>query len=203
MRMAQMAVVAVVAGGLLIAAGCGSSVAAKTVKSSSSSARRFNSNPAIQAAEDIIRLQPVVPFSHVQVNEIVPILQQLASNPAASSGTLSKDAATIKGYFTTVQTQALANMAAAGPGAGGFRPPSGASGTFFFRSGTGGGHFSGSRPFASLPSGTRPSGTRGGSTFSLAAIYNLAIRTLEGKAGASSSSNGSSVGGASSSTASG
>ncbi len=154
------------------ACGAGAAKAPAAARSSSvSGARRFALNPAEQAALEIVRLQPVVPFSPGQVKTLLPLLQGLQANPNQPPATLSQDGKTIEAAFTALQQEALKNMGSStGPGGFGGRPGAGArrfsgvrrsAGPRFSRSGSGGG----------------PGARGGGPAF----IYQLAINTLEGK----------------------
>lgn len=193
---------------LLVAlAGCGAGApagggAAPAASASASSAARPGLNPAQVAASEIIRLQPVVPFSSAQVATLLPILQALAGNPALPAAQLATDGQQLQAVFTSTQQEALKNMGSqsgAGFGPGGTAPRSGFSGTGAgggaftgpFRRGGASGSRSGPGPGARSStsgggprtSGAGPSGFaagRGGA-FAAGGIYQIAIETLQGQ----------------------
>ncbi len=164
-------------------AGSAGGKAAVAAGSSSSAARpHFTLNPAETAALDIVRLQPVVPFTSAQVQQLVPMLQALAADPNQPASALTADGARIEAVFTSTQQEALKNMGSGtGPGfrfSGGAAGPGGSGGAFRGRSGTAGAL---RRSSAASGAGRRPfrSGSgAGGASFA----YTAAINTLEGKA---------------------
>lgn len=142
-------------------------------------------NPAMRAAIDVIRLEPVVPFTSAQVQKIVPLLQGLAKAPNASASQLASEGQAIEAQFTATQQEALKNMAAAGP-----TGAAGATGS------AGGGFGPGGRGFP--PGGGRGRFSRsgsgaGGTPPGPAAIYQRAISILQG-AGSSTGSSASGTG---------
>lgn|GEM_PF-5398579 len=178
---------------LLCCTACGAATSSPASPSSRSAAGRQprQVNPAMQAALEVIRLEPVVPFSSSQVQKMVPILQALAKTPNEASADLATQGKAIEALFTATQQEALKNMAAAGPGAaggpaGGFGGGPGGAGA---RAGAG----RGAGGFRFSRSGSSASGA-GAPRFNPAAIYQRAISTLQGGGAPSSSTAGAATG---------
>jgi uncharacterized protein (DUF1778 family) len=167
------------AAGLLWAGGCGSGAApsaapgtaagtaapaaaaggavTRTAAGRPSGGRRFTPNPALRAASEIILVAQVVPFSHSQVERLLPVLRALAAHPAEPPAELASRARAITAVFTRLQLEAIRNLEKSRFGQG--------------------------RPFRAPQAGSSPAGARArGRRFNPAAIYQRAILVLEGKA---------------------
>lgn len=176
MRWTRRSVLGVLAVSMMGVAGCGAGTAAATRTPAGGARGGGSANPAMRAAVEIIRLQPVVPFTPQQVQQLVPILQALASNPNLPAAQLTAKAQQIEAVLTDTQKTALSNMGSAG----GIGPGQGAGG---FRRGASGLGSDGGRP----GQGGRPrqpgaSGTARGRSFSPGGVYQLAIDALQGTA---------------------
>jgi hypothetical protein len=190
-RVAKGAGLAAVGLALAGAGGPAAGGARSPAASSSRAARgqRRQLDPAQLAALEIIRLQPVVPFSPAQVQQLVPILQSLAANPNLPADQLSAKAQQIEAVFTATQKQALQNMGSqtgAFPGGGFGRSGAGAGpgGTFVRRrpaSGSASGPQAGGVGPAGAASGSGSNG-RGPGRLGAGGVYQLAIATLQGQA---------------------
>ena len=156
-----------IAGLVLFSAACGRPAAARHGRTV---------DPAVAAALEVIRVEPVVPFTAAQVAKLVPILQGLAQAPTESAANLAAKATQMEAVFTATQQEALKNMGpgqgfagggtARARGAGGSRPGGATAGA------------SGTRRFSGPPGAAGAGGTRG--QFTGAAIYPRALATLQG-----------------------
>ncbi len=72
-------------------------------------ASAVDTNPAARAAVEVIRIESVAPFSPVQVQHLVPVLQALAEQPSQSRLALARRAGAMESVLTKGQRNALAN----------------------------------------------------------------------------------------------
>lgn len=128
----------------------------------------FKTNAALGTATEIMLVAPVVPFTPSQVAALVPILQSLAKDPTMPAAEVAAKAKQMRGLFTKLQVEAIANLRKSHFSAGTTgAPPTGRHGF----------------PFPHAAAGrTSGDATTHGAAFTPATLYDRAIAVLQGKA---------------------